>query len=61
MAIHDLYSKRQKRLRDEVPDVYIYDEFPIPFSVQVSYLLDETLGNQQEYYSSNNQTSRTYR
>ena len=44
MAIVDLYSKRQKKLRGEVPDVYTYDEIPEPLRVQVIYMLREALG-----------------
>ena len=28
MAIFDLFSKRQKALRGDVPDVYTYDDLP---------------------------------
>ena len=38
MPIHDLFSKRQKRLRGEVPDVYVYDDLPEPLRVQIVHL-----------------------
>jgi len=38
MAIFDLFSKRQKRLRGEVPDVYTYDDIPQTFRTQVILL-----------------------
>jgi hypothetical protein len=44
LAIHELYSKRQKKLRGEVPDVYTYDTIPEPLRVQVIHILHDTLG-----------------
>ena len=35
MAIFDLFSKRQKKLRGEVPDVYSYDSIPKELRTQV--------------------------
>ena len=44
MGVFDLYSKRQKRLRGEVPDVYVYDEIPGPLRVQIVHILRDTIG-----------------
>jgi hypothetical protein len=33
MALLKIFSKRQKRLRGEVPDVYVYDVIPEHFRV----------------------------
>ena len=38
MPIFDLFSKRQKRLRGEMPDVYVYDDFPNPLRVQIVHI-----------------------
>ncbi|MCB9763909.1 MAG: hypothetical protein H6739_29330 [Alphaproteobacteria bacterium] len=38
MAIWDLFSKRQKRKRGEVPDVYTYDELPQKLRVQIVHI-----------------------
>jgi len=43
MAVFDLYSKRQKRIRGEVPDVYAYDELPKTLRVQIEYLIKQGL------------------
>jgi AbiJ N-terminal domain 4 len=48
VAIIDLFSKRQKRLRGEVADVYIYDKIPDPLRVQIIHIWEDTLGNQAE-------------
>lgn len=50
MAIFNLFSKRQKKLRGEVPDVYTYDEIPDPLRVQIIHIWSETLGRREAYY-----------
>ena len=35
MAITDIFSKRQKRLRGEMPDIYVYDNLPDSLKVQI--------------------------
>lgn len=49
MASLDLFSKREKRLRGEVSDVYSYDLIPQSLRVQIIYILRESLGNEQDY------------
>ena len=49
MPIFDIFSKRQKRLRGEVPDVYVYDELPGPLRVQIVHIWRDTLGNEAQY------------
>lgn len=44
MPIYDLYSKRQKRARGEVPDVYTYDWFPEQLRIQITYIIDNAIG-----------------
>ena len=49
MPIFDIFSKRQKKLRGEVPDVYVYDNLPNPLRVQIVHIWWGTLGNQEQY------------
>jgi len=49
MAILDIFSKRQKRLRGEEPDVYSYDSLPAPLRVQVCHIVHESLGDGDPY------------
>ena len=49
MPILDIFSKRQKKLRGETPDVYQYDRLPEPLRVQIIHIMDDVLGNQQQY------------
>ena len=52
MAIYEIFSKRQKRLRGELPDVYQYDTLPQPFRVQVVHILRDCLGQAGVHFSS---------
>jgi len=45
MGMIDLFSKRQKKLRGEVADVYSYDEIPRALRVQVCHVLQDALGD----------------
>jgi hypothetical protein len=49
MAIIDLFSKRQKCIRGEVPDVFTYDEIPDPLRVQFVHIWRSCLGDDKEY------------
>lgn len=57
MGIFDLFSKRQRRLRGEFPDVYTYDDLPNALRVQVVHIIRDALG--VDYYGSEH-ASRTY-
>ena len=43
--IHDLFSKRQKLVRGEAPDVYQYIDIPRELRVQAVYIMDDALGS----------------
>lgn len=44
MGVFDLFSKRQKRARGEMPDVYAYDELPQPLRVQIVHIVSDAFG-----------------
>ena len=44
MSIFDLFSKRQKRLRGDVPDVYVYNQLPQPLKVQIVHIITDAFG-----------------
>lgn len=50
MAIFDLFSKRQKKLRGDVPDVYVYDNLPQSLRVQIVHIWTDTLGKGEQYW-----------
>lgn len=51
MAIFDLFSKRQKKLRGDVPDVYVYDALPETLSTQIIHIWLDTLGRSNQDYN----------
>jgi len=50
LTIIDLFSKRQKRLRGDVPDVYTYDSLPEALRVQIVHIWTDTIGKGDEFY-----------
>ncbi len=61
MAISNLFSKRQKKLRGDRPDVYKYDYIPNAFRVQIVHLWDDALGNRLEYNDESLTVKNLYR
>lgn len=51
MAIFDLFSKRAKAQRGELPDVYQYDEVPQSLRVQIVHIMRDALGDPGAYQS----------
>lgn len=49
MSIIDIFSKRQKALRGEMPDVYRYDRVPEPLRVQIVHIMLDALGYASHY------------
>ena len=47
--IYEIFSKRQKRLRGEVPDVYQYETIPHELRVQVIYIWKDLGGDNEEF------------
>ena len=45
----DIYSKRQKRLRGEMSDVYTYDDLPEPLRVQIVLIWRDSFGTYGNY------------
>lgn len=52
MGVFDLFSKRQKRARGEMPDIYVYDKLPNQFRVQVVHIIQDAFG--VDYYNRDN-------
>ncbi|MFW2454281.1 hypothetical protein ACN4FY_11920, partial [Aliarcobacter butzleri] len=48
--IFNLFSKRQKELRGEVPDIYVYDIVPNALRVQIIHIWQDTLGTFNDYF-----------
>lgn len=60
MAIIDLFSKRQRFLRGEVPDVYQYAEIPQPLKVQIVHIVRDAIGVGFDHYGEENNASEQY-
>ena len=60
MRVINLFSKRQKALRGEVPDVFAYDKLPSALRVQVVHILKDYLGNEEEAYHSGKMVGGAY-
>ena len=52
MKIHDIFSKRQKRSRGDVPDVYQYEHIPDELRVQVVQIIGSLRARVSEQYVS---------
>lgn len=48
LGVFDLFSKRQKEQRGEIPDVYIYDDIPQKLRVQLIHIIQHF--TKEEYY-----------
>jgi hypothetical protein len=59
MGVLDLFSKRQRRLRGEVPDVYRYDDLPQELRVQIVHILNGALGD--DSYAGDSHSAKLYR
>lgn len=57
MKIRDIFSKRQKRNRGDVPDVYQYKDIPQKLRVQVVYIIDDLWEEASKQY---HRYSRSY-
>ena len=50
MPVFDLFSKRQKKLRGEFPDVFTYDKIPNKLRVQIIHIIRDAVG--EDHYGS---------
>lgn len=44
MASFDLYSKRRKRLKGEIQDIFTYDQIPNKIRIQIVHIIESTIG-----------------
>lgn len=49
MTVWELFSKRQKKIRGETPDIYQYENIEQTFRVQVVHIIRDTIGAEQTY------------
>ena len=53
MPVFNLFSKRQKKLRGDIPEVYVYDDLPNPLRVKIVQIWLKTIGNEQQAFYGN--------
>lgn len=61
MGIHESFSKRQKALRGDFPDVYCYDDIPDALRVQIIHILHDIIGTEQRFHSQITAAGDAYR
>lgn len=49
MAVTDIFSKRQRRLRGEMQDVFQYDKIPEKLRIQAWQIINDSLGSHGRY------------
>ncbi|WP_222165413.1 STM4504/CBY_0614 family protein [Edaphocola aurantiacus] len=49
MGIFNLFSKRQKELRGEVPEIYTYNSISQKLRVQIVHIIDDCFGKNKQY------------
>ena len=49
MAIYDLYSKRQKRLKGETPEIFVYDQIEKKLRYQIVLIFRDAVGSDSDY------------
>lgn len=61
MPVFDIFSKRQKRKRGEVPDVYQYEIIPQELRVQVVHILEDAFGKPYYFLEIPNSSAKAYK
>lgn len=44
MAMFELFSKRQKKIRGEIQDIYVYEDIPQSLRIQIIHIIRDTIG-----------------
>ena len=59
--IFELFSKRQKKLNGDIPDIYTYDNIPNTLRVQIVHIWHDVLGNGNDYSSYHKKVKSAYK
>lgn len=54
VAVFDLFSKRQKRLRGEITDIYSYDSLPEQIKIQILHIIKDAMIDGSNYFFEGN-------
>ncbi|MFI5342719.1 MAG: STM4504/CBY_0614 family protein [Chlamydiales bacterium] len=58
--VFSTYSKRQKEIRGESQEIYIYDVIPKTLKIQIVHIWEDSLGNKDAYYRPGQMRVREY-
>lgn len=61
MAVNDIYSKRQKKLRGETPDILVYDELPEALRIQIVHIIKDAFGYDRRGYNTIGEPAEAYK
>ena len=61
MPIYDIYSKRLRKMKGDVPEVYVYDDLPKPLRVQTVQIWTECLGKPNRFTMAGQQIDECYK
>ncbi|CUP63170.1 hypothetical protein BH721_10695 [Clostridium baratii] len=54
--IFELFSKRMKKQREHISDIYIYDDIPTKLRIQIIHIWNDAIGNDHEAWEFINKT-----
>ena len=57
----ELFSRRQKRIRGDFPDIYQYHDIPNSLRVQIIHIIRERINRRDEYYGRSENTKEDYK
>ena len=61
MPIYDIYSKRLRKMKGDVPEVYVYDDLPKPLRVQIVQIWTECLEKPDRFTMAGQQIDECYK
>lgn len=61
MPIYDLFSKRRKRLKGDVPDVLVYDIISQKLKVQIVHIVRDAFGEYTGYYQNSSTVEKAFK
>lgn len=61
MAVFNIFSKRQKKLRGEVPDIFVYDRLHESLRVQIVHIIRDAFGIDKGVYGHQSRPQAAYK
>lgn len=61
MAVFEIFSKRQKKLRGEVPEIFEFDSLPEPLRIQIIHIIRDAIGEDLGVYGHDSNPDAVYK